>query len=547
MGDIIHRNQPCLDQVECGSSDARQVYADLTSFCFSCKKFFPKHDGEVFIEKGPEIHVSKKTELEEVKEYTSRGFKDRHIEKHICEFFGVKVRYNSEGNIDAHYYPYDGGKSYKERVLPKQFFWVGPASKNLFGQSLFSGGGRRLIITEGEIDALSVAQASHEKYGKIYPVVSVSSASGTKAILENRDWIRSFQEVVVWFDNDKAGEEALTHAIRYIGADKVKIAKAQEKDASDVLTHHGYQKLLQVVFDAAKYVPSGIISKEALWEALVNYNKIPSLPYPPCLEGINGKLKGKRLGEIALFISGTGSGKSTMLREDMIYTLEHIPKEDKIGVISLEESPPETARKLAGMVLNKNPADEEIPIEELKEGFDKLFGDDRIILLDHQGSMNDDSIIDKLEYMCLSGCKYIYIDHITILVSEGAGDLTGNEAQDKIMNDLLRLVKRYPVWIGLVSHLRKTPNTAKAFEEGKLPSLDDIRGSGSIKQVSFDVIAFARNMTAEDDKVRNTIKIRVLKSRQTGLTGDVRGAYYDFKTGRLSAGDDFVKEEFVTI
>jgi twinkle protein len=199
------------------------------------------------------------------------------------------------------------------------------------------------------------------------------------------------------------------------------------------------------------------------------------------------------------------------------------------------------------MAINLNPAKEEIPLNKLKIGFDSVFASDRVVLLDHQGSINDNSIVDQLEYMCLVGCKYLFIDHITILVSEGVENLTGNEAQDKVMNDLLRLVKRHPqTWIGLVSHLRKAPNNKGSFEEGRLPSIDDIRGSGSIKQISFDIISFARNLTADSEVERNTIKMRILKSRYTGLTGDVKGAHYVYDTGRLVASTADV-EEFVTI
>ena len=249
------------------------------------------------------------------------------------------------------------------------------------------------------------------------------------------------------------------------------------------------------------------------------------------------------------FVVTHNSGKSTLLREVMLHLLdsEEVPKAHKIGVISLEEAPAETARKLSGMVLQRNPADEEISIEELKPGFDHVFGSDRVMLLDHQGSIADGSIVDQLEYMALMGCKYLFIDHITILVSEGADGLTGNEAIDKVMNDLLRLIKRHNVWIGLVSHLRKAPVGGKSFEEGKLPSLDDIRGSGSIKQVSFDIIAFARNMSAENEIERNTIKMSVLKSRYTGLTGAVPGAFYVHKTGRLTKAEDAPVEEFTKI
>jgi twinkle protein len=278
---------------------------------------------------------------------------------------------------------------------------------------------------------------------------------------------------------------------------------------------------------------------------MVNYNSIPSVPYPDCLRGVNEKTKGMRPSEIALFISGTGSGKSSILREIILHLIR--TTNSKIGIVSLEESPAETTRKLCGLAIDRNPASEEIPIGDLKAGYDEVFGDDRILLLDHQGSMSDTSIVEKLEFMALSGCEYLFIDHITILVSEGVDGLTGNEAVDKTMNDLLRLCQRHPVWIGLVSHLRKAPTGGKSFEEGKLPSIDDIRGSGSIKQVSFDIISFARDSTAETEADRNHIKMRVLKSRYTGLTGVVKGANYIYQTGRLMPSEADPSEEFFAI
>jgi twinkle protein len=278
-----------------------------------------------------------------------------------------------------------------------------------------------------------------------------------------------------------------------------------------------------------------------LWTQLETYNELESVPYPDSMSGLNDKLKGMRFGEITLWTSGTGSGKSTLLREIAVHLLD--TTDDKVGIVSLEESPAETARKMSGMALNRNPAAEEIPLEELKVGYDQLFGDDRVLVLDHQGSISDGSIMDYLEYMCLSGAKYLFVDHITLLASEGAEGLTGNEAIDLIMNQLLRLVKKHNVWVGLISHLRKTDNKGKSFEEGKLPSMDDIKGSGSIKQISMDVIAFARNVGSDDAVERNTIKTKVLKCRCTGLTGPSGSLLYDFDSGRLSKGADYNEEQ----
>ncbi len=532
MGKIVARNKPCPDTQGCGSSDAYQIYDDGTGYCFSCSKYFGKKWRNKITEDIEDVTPKGNAALlEEIKTYQIRGFSERKIKKSVCEFFSVRVAYNSEGEISEHFYPYPHG--FKQRILPKTFFFIGKAD-GLFGKDLFPGGGKRLIITEGEIDALSVAQASMDRYQKVYPVISLRSASTTKDLLTERAWIRSFQEVVLWLDEDDPGKEATQKALKIIGYDKCKVVKAVPgcKDANDVLINHGSEKVNQCIWDAEAFTPSGIISKEDLWNALAEYNSIQSVPYPECISGLNTKLKGMRKGEIVLFISGSGAGKSSMFREIIYHLKETV--EDKIGILSLEESPQETARKLSAMPLERNPSEEEIPLEELKVGFDKVFGDDRIILLDHNGETGDTSIIEYIEYMALAGAGYIFLDHITLATQEDSGSDDANTATDNMMSSLLKIVKRYPVCIGVISHLRKSPNGKKSYEEGQMPNIDSIKGSGSIKQISFDIVAFARNTTAADENIRNTSKICVLKSRYSGLTGPVRGTFYNRKTGRLS-------------
>ena len=539
MGRIVNKNQPCET---CGSSDAKQIYDDGSAFCFSCRANFFAPREEHMQEDFQEVNDWSSSKVDSVKnEYVSRGFKERNIFKQVSEHYQVKVSYDVDGNIDAHYYPYykEGEVTgYKVRNLPKDFTSIGTVRGGLFGQHLYSSG-KRLVITEGELDAMAVQTAWYKRYKAFYPVVSLRSASSVKDLIAERDWIRNFDEVILWFDGDDAGREAVKEAARIIGYDKIKIAKSSEKDACELWIKDP-DSLLKTIYNSVDYTPAGILTSHELWNQLEEYNKIESVPYPDYMDGLNSKLKGMRFGEITLWTSGTGSGKSTLLREIAFDLLDKT--EEKIGIISLEESPAETARKMAGMAINRNPAKEEIEIEDLKVGFDSVFGDNRVMVLDHQGSISDGSIMDFLEYMCLSGCKYLFVDHITILASEGAEGLTGNEAIDKIMNDLLRMVKKHNVWIGLISHLRKTDNKGKSFEEGKLPSMDDIRGSGSIKQISHDIIAFARDVAATDDNERNTIKTKVLKCRYTGLTGPTGSLYYKYETGRLSKGIDFDEE-----
>jgi twinkle protein len=173
-------------------------------------------------------------------------------------------------------------------------------------------------------------------------------------------------------------------------------------------------------------------------------------------------------------------------------------------------------------------------MDELKEGFDKVFGSGRVQLLKHEDCALGSDILEYLDFMAVTGCTHLFLDHITLLTSEGFNDLTGNEATDKAMNILNRMVKRRNVWLGLISHIRKMGDAGKSFEDGIIPTLDDIKGSGAIKQICYDILGFARNLNAEKAEARNTIRLAVLKSRYTGLTGPAGKAKYDYATGRLN-------------
>ena len=529
----------------CGSSDGREIYDDGHSYCFVCKDYIKDvnnttPNGQVDPVSDDNVGFTAPTSLDDIAGYRSYPMGSRKINRNVVDFFDVRMSTNEDGTPEAHYYPYTRkGQvvAYKVRKLPKDFRVVGDfKGVELFGQSKFSSG-RKLIITEGEIDAMAVAEASMRKYGKVYPVVSIPSASNYKVLLDQREWIKGFDEIILLFDMDEAGQAAVEQAAKILPTGKVKVGSLPEKDASATLVEHGVDTLNAAIWNARTWSPAGVIMGEKIWDEFQKRQSVESIPYPECLSGLNDKLKGIRHGEITLFTSGTGSGKSTVIKEIILDLLSKT--DDKVGLISLEESVGDTAEKFISMAL-KRPVMDPPPLsdEELRAGFNEVFGDERLVLLDHQGSVGDSSLIDKIEYMAQLGCKYMVLDHITIAVSEGSEGLSGNEAVDKVMSDLLKITKRYNIWLGLISHLRKAQGS-RSFEEGNLASIDDIKGSGSIKQISFDIIAFARNLVAESEAERNTVTFRVLKSRFTGLTGDAGSAYYNTKTARLVQSGGF--------
>ena len=193
---------------KCPSSDALAYKdGDEWGHCFSCGQ-----GSRIDDEEGNTVVAKKKQQtvqpddtgfltLEEIAEFEVRGFQERNIRKNISAHYGVRVSYDDDGQINSHFYPYTKKGTvvgYKERQLPKKFAIHGDAKGKgleLFGQSVGSGG-KRLVITEGELDCLAVAQAQFDKYQKFYPVVSIPSASQTNILIEQREWIRQFEEVV---------------------------------------------------------------------------------------------------------------------------------------------------------------------------------------------------------------------------------------------------------------------------------------------------------------------------------------------------------------
>ena len=129
------------------------------------------------------------------------------------------------------------------------------------------------------------------------------------------------------------------------------------------------------------------------------------------------------------------------------------------------------------------------------------------------------------------GCSHIILDHITIILSGLEG---GDERRmlDFVMTKLRSLVEELQCALILVSHLRR-PSGDKGHEEGVRTSLNQLRGSHGIAQLSDIVIGCERNQQDEENPDLTTI--RVLKNRWTGETGVADTLYYSKETGRMVA------------
>ncbi len=175
-------HQPCPD---CNSSDALQINDDGSTYCHSCKKFTPSNQSDT----KPADYIKGKV----------LKIQDRGLDKETCKKYSYTVsEFNGRKAHIATYRDLKGNiKWQKVRFLDNKEFFINKISGKspeplLYGMNLFSGCNKKLTITEGEIDCLSVSQIFDNKYA----VVSLPMGAGSaeKAIRHNIEWLNQFEE-----------------------------------------------------------------------------------------------------------------------------------------------------------------------------------------------------------------------------------------------------------------------------------------------------------------------------------------------------------------
>ena len=512
-------HQPCDD---CGSRDALTRNVDGSTKCYSCEKFTPgnRNNNEPIEVRRPDGTF--------VSGGTYQMLARRNLTEETCRKWGYQVATVGGEDVQVANYRSRDGKlvGQKIRYANKSFSTRGELL-GLYGQHLWRDGGRRVVVVEGEVDALSLSQAFEHKW----PVVSVphGAGSGKKHVAQALDWLERYDEVVFMFDNDEPGRKGAAECAMLLTPGRAKIAELPLKDANDMLTANRTKELVQACWEARDFRPDGIVGKEELWEKITEEVNTESKPYP--YGNLNTMTHGLRGGELVTVCAGSGIGKSLFCREIALGLLN---EGETIGYIALEESVRRTGLGIMGLEMNKPlHLENDVEEEELREVFDKTVGNGRFFTYDHFGSCDSDNLLAKIRYLCKGlDCKWIFLDHLSIVVSGFDGD-DERRLIDNTMTRLRSLVEETQCGMVLVSHLKRPPGTG--HEEGAITSLAHLRGSHAIPQLSDMVIGLERNQQATEDA--NQTRVRVLKNRFSGETGLATTLYYEPDTGRLNEND----------
>lgn len=530
------------------SGDNLARYSDGGAYCFACQHF-EKGDGSTTVEPTPASF--------KVYRGAIRHLDHRKVDTKPCRVYGYQTAEINGKEIEIANYFKDGKLVAQHMRGPnKQFHWVGsPRGCELYGQHLWGGGGKKLVITEGEVDCLSVAQMQDCKW----PVVSLpnGAAGAVRDIKANLEFVNSFQEVIIMFDMDEPGREAAKAVADILPPGKAKIASLPYKDANECLVKGNSKAIVDAIWNATMYSPDEILHISSITERQIDAVSCKVWPFP--FKNLTKFLTGQRSGEITLHASGTGSGKSTFLRE---LAYHHAINGRSVGMIMLEESPEETMNDMISLILNKpvrkirsarmmnqlleQMGEPTIDMDIVDDLSDEEYADARksladtgIYIYDHLGNNAMANLLARMEYMAVSlGVEVIMLDHITAaaagLMNTSNKDIEGGGSErliiDAMMRDMRSLAVRTGVHIDVVSQLKKTD---KAFEEGSRITMQDLRGSGALASVPNTVVALERDRQNPDSRTANTTTVRVLKNRLDGRAGIASAIFYNHETGRM--------------
>lgn len=370
---------------------------------------------------------------------------------------------------------------YRNIAEKKDMRQEGGAEPCLFGWHLIDPKARTVAITEGEIDAMTLHQCG-------IPALSVNAGAGNHQWLEN-DWERleRFDEILVFFDNDTAGEEGAKEVIRRLGMERCKRVTLPTKDANDYLLQGAEG---EDFWHAAKEAKT--LDPEEMRQASDFMSKVKAMFYPAHDDDRDPVLRLDkdlewfefRPGELSVWTGYNGHGKSLMLSQVLLGLMQ---QGERVMVFSGEMTP---ERQLKRMV--KQCAGLDRPTGQFIDAIGKWMHD-KLWLFNVVGS----AAIDRLLTVFLYGSKRYGMRHFVIdslmmtdVPEDGPGSMT---AQKDAMRKLCDFARRNGVHVHLVAHPRK------GADESKGPGKLDVAGSSKITDGADNVFTVWSARKDEND------------------------------------------------
>ena len=407
-----------------------------------------------------------------------------------------------------------------------------------------------LVITEGNIDAMSVFEAGY------YNVVSIpGGVQDTKWIEFNYKFLENFSQFIVWTDNDEAGQQGRQKIVKRLGEYNCKIvtptddvldviesyyqqydanSHIRKADANNVLIACGGGMILNLL-KTAKEIENPKVKR------LMDYDEQQLQDLPRISTGfkaIDRVMYGNFENSLTILTGKAGSGKSTLLNQ--FFIAEPLEAGERVLIYSGELP----ARILLGNILR--PLASRRHIIELDNGEDqpkgykvtteaskaiKSYYRDGLFVFDDLDELetNGGGLLEAMEYSYKRyGITSYVIDNLMTVDMRGVQGESKMDCQIQFVKRLKKFTREYPVKVLLVAHARKLASGQSDI------GLDDISGASEIVKLCdrcYDIRPI--NNGDDTDALSPSTKISVVKDRQAGRVGAKFELYFDECSSRI--------------
>lgn len=527
---------------KCGSSDAKQIFlksnGETDAFCFSCETYFPRRRvQQEAVKSFLRRHKSKPMfDINNVGSLPTREI--RGVREEICKGFGVKVLLSeTDGQTITHHIFPDRANGevvgYEVKGIDKKITSIGDRKGNLelWGQHIaMKNGGKKLFITEGRLDAMSLYQSLFDHKPRGYSgkpsVVSVTkgATSAVKDLMNNRNFVDRYEEVILVLDSDDAGQKAVRDVLKVFP--RFKVARLPMKDANEMLQAGQSRELYENVMYKSEHVRQGElvdIDDDLIQRALVK----PEMGIPFPWETVNRATFGIRPHTIHVCGAAPKIGKS----HHEYQLIQHLIKlNHKVGVFDLENAPVKTAVRIASKEAKTDFSrpDKEFNQQLLHDTLLKLQG--KVRFYDRGASRDWSDIRICIEEMhLLDGINIFFIDPLTALISR-YNSTDANDKLNEICTDMADLVNLYPITLFCYSHVNPKQKGSKPHEAGARVLSSEFTGSRAMEKWFHYGHGISRDRTEECPIERkNVSEFYMLFDREYGQTYKC-DVYYDENT-----------------
>lgn len=363
----------------------------------------------------------------------------------------------------------------------------------------------RLVITEGQIDSLSVAEAG------IPNAVSVPNGAKGFTWVENCwDWVSKFPEVVVFGDCER-GKITLVEELSRRLRCKLRVVRQEdylgEKDANAILQKYGPQAVRQAV-ENAQVLPVNHVVRLADVES-VDLNDLERIRTG--FSNLDRVVDGFFMGQLVLLTGKRGEGKSTLMGQLMAEALNQgykvlaysgeLPGYQFKRWLDFQLAGPQNVITTYNVYSDPRYSLREETVEELNRWYY-----DNAFLYDNNSLNGDEyeSLLETVEKAIQRyGVKLVCVDNLMTAIDVESAD-SQYVQQSKFVRRLKQIAVRYNVVVLLVAHPKKT--------EGKVTDNDAVSGSSDITNRADVVLSYVKNPEGEAPGGR----VFVMKNRMTG-------------------------------